>query len=102
MAVEGAFTLGDALAIVQYARNVVGVRREDDWAGRKILHDANGLETRVRFWPHVYESDDALRFWLDIANDTLALTQETAEYARCSAEHRCPCCGRELPAFDDA
>lgn len=95
----GAFTRADALAIVRVARAIVGVRREDDWAGRKILHDANGLQTLVELWPHVMESDDALRFWTDIVNDAIELQHEASEYARCAEENRCPCCGRALPGF---
>ena len=91
------FTRADALAIVGYARAAVGVRREDDWAGRKILHDAAGLETRVRLWPHVMDSDDALRFWKDIVNDAITLQSEAAQYARCAEANRCPCCGQALP-----
>lgn len=95
----GAFTRADALVIVHIARTIVGVRRDDDWAGRKIIHDANGLETRVKLWPHVMESDDALRFWTDLVNDAIALQHEASEYARCAADHRCPCCGQALPGF---
>lgn len=91
------FTRADALAIVQYARTIVGVRREDDWAGRKILHDANGLETLVQLWPHLKDDEDALRFWRDIANDAIALKHDATEYAKATDEHRCPCCGQSLP-----
>jgi hypothetical protein len=97
--VPGTFTRADALAIVAEARRVVGERREDDWAGRKILHDANGLETRVRVWPHVMQSDDAIRFWRDIVNDAIVLKLEASDYARRTEEHRCPCCGQALPGY---